>query len=184
MWRPGGGGVTLARAVSSTIKNVVLAGLLGLLGSAQMAGELLGSRSLARLAGATAASPAPGGSPHRDARRPPFSTSRVFVQWRVADGTWDAVELDAERLARLRGPGPRRALYRLALARAPELAADPERAPLVAALLAHALGGERPLLTELGVDVDAVRGDVSLQYQRGTARAGGADPIVVEVPEG
>ncbi|QDU69943.1 hypothetical protein [Engelhardtia mirabilis] len=164
------------------IEPAAIAVLLVLLGVVQMAASLVGSRPFGDGSRMLWASPAPGWSPGLGDQRIPITVSQIFLQWRGQDGEYEAVELDAERLARLRGPAPRRALYRLALARGPELVSDPSRRDEFRALLEYALCGERPLLAELGIDPASVAGEVSLQYQRVVEREDDGGPIVIEAP--
>ncbi|MEO0650297.1 MAG: hypothetical protein AAFZ65_06430, partial [Planctomycetota bacterium] len=117
------------------------------LGLAQASLDLLGATGAARAVGAWAASPAPGG-PLRRGTDLALPTTRLFVLY--DDG--EAVELDARRLAQVRGPAPRRALFRLALARGPELSGDAALAPRLEALLAYAFEPGSAVRQELGLD--------------------------------
>jgi hypothetical protein len=139
-----------------------LALALVLLGTAQMAGDLLGLRPLAGIAAATAASPAP----------QVFSAVRgleTFSSGFALDISSDAglgirTELTPELNARLRGPYNRRNVYGAALAYGPVLASDPRTRALFDAISHNALCGRAPLLRELGlggIEIDSVSVEVT-----------------------
>lgn len=127
----------------------VWAGILLVVGCLQMAGDLLGSPPLKALGAATAASPAPKVFSAVEGLET-YST-HFFLVWRDAAGREREVELTAEICARLRGPYNRRNVYGAALAYGPVLASSEEGRALLGPVLEHGLGGERPLLEELGV---------------------------------
>lgn len=152
---------------AGTHTHSILALALVVLGLAQASLDLLGATDAARTVGALACSPAPGG-PLRRATDLGLPTTRVFVLY--ADGK--ALELDPERLDSVRGPAPRRALFRLALARGPELEADPRSRARLAALLDYAFAPDSPVRAELGLDprrpIEAVQYQQALPHEAGS----------------
>jgi hypothetical protein len=144
--------------------------LLGLLGLAQMAGDLTGVRALAGLAGATAASPAP--RVFSAVRGLETFTSGFALEIRETDGSMQRVELTPALNARIRGPYNRRNVYGAALAYGPVLAADPRTRALFDAISRAALCGNAPLLDELGL----LTGKVAAVSVEVAPRAGVAAP--------
>lgn len=134
------------------------------LGLSPLVGAGVGRAAWVDLARSSAAAPVVWESPTGD-RELPHHGVQVWVQWRGADGRLAELALDAERLARLSGPPARESLVRLALTRVPELATDPSRDALLQAFLEYLLCGERRLLSELGVPLDDVHGDLALLFQ-------------------
>ena len=130
----------------------VAAGLV-VLGCLQMAAELTGVVALKGIAAATNASPAP--KVFSAVRGLETYSTRFFIEWRTPQGTVERLELTPEAASRIRGPYNRRNVYGAALAFAPVLPAT-LRDPVMHA----ALCGERPLLSELGVDVRNVNAPV------------------------
>jgi hypothetical protein len=157
----------------------LLAGALLAVGLSAVAFDLVGWEGAARWAGLTAAAPAPGG-PLRERGRFDLPTTRLFLVWRDGAGAARHRELAQAELSRLRGPARRRAVYRLALAKGPELAADPLRRPLLDALLQQGLCGDRPLWRELDLGPEVPDSALALQYQ--PVRPGSAEPLLWPVP--
>ncbi len=127
-----------------------LAGLLLLVGLAQMTGDLIGVAALKGVAAATAMSPAP--KVFSIARGLETFSTRFFIEWIDAGGNTKSVEITPQVYARMRGPYKRRNVYGAVLAYGPVLPAE-LRDPVIR----HALGGESPLLRELGIDPGAAR---------------------------
>jgi hypothetical protein len=123
-----------------------------LLGLAQMAGSLLGVPALRALAAATGASPAP--RVFSAVKGLETYSTAFFLDIVSAGGDRATVALTPERYARLRGPYNRRNVYGAMLAFGPVLATDPRTAPMFQAMLDRSLCGDRPLLRELGLNVD------------------------------
>jgi hypothetical protein len=115
------------------------AGLLLLLGLAQMAADLAGWTAVKGLASATGASPAP--KVFSAVRGLETYSTRFFLEIGTARH-----ELTPERYARLRGPYNRRNVYGAALSYAPVLP-PAMRDPV----MRRALCGEATLLRELGI---------------------------------
>jgi hypothetical protein len=137
--------------------------LLLCLGLAHMAGDMLGIPWLKGLAAATGASPAP--KVFSAVRGLETYSTRFVIEWRDAAGVTHEHALDSETYARLRGPYNRRNVYGAALAYGPVLAAEERSRALLEAVLRRGLCGERPLLAELGIPVDAVVGAPRLRYE-------------------
>lgn len=155
------------------------AGALLALGLLQMAGDLLGLPALKGLAAATNASPAP--KVFSVAKGLETYSTRFFVEYADAAGS-HSVELTAEIYARLRGPYNRRNVYGAVLAYGPVLSTDPRAKPMFESVARRALGGDAPLLRELGLATGAVRGPVRIRYEPlpGTAMEG--LPRLLEIP--
>src|SRR5205814_1100524 len=79
-------------------------------------------------------------------------STRFFIDYTDATGVARSLELTPEVNARLRGPYNRRNVYGAALAFGPVLQADPRTRPLFLAVARSALGGDAPLLRELGIE--------------------------------
>jgi len=125
------------------------AALLLALGLVRMAADLAGASSLAGLAAATGATPAPRVFSAVDGLE--TYSSRFFVEWSDSAGEIHAIELTPERYGRLDGPYNRRNTFGAALAYGPVLASHPATRPLQEAVLRHAVCDEAPLLRELGI---------------------------------
>lgn len=163
----------------------VAAWALAVFGSVGMLGYFVDSAPLKGLAAATAASPAPKvfsavqGLEHPDGDAPaarPLGTShaprrpasrvletystRFVLAWSDLAGTRRELEVTRAIYARLRGPYNRRNVYGAVLAFGPVLVTNPASRPMYESVLRYAACGDRPLLAELGLDVDAVRDPV------------------------
>lgn len=149
------------------------------LGAAQMLGDLTGLGALKAVAAATQASPAP--RVFSSVQGLETYSTRFWLCWRDAQGVAREVEVTAELSARLRGPYNRRNVYGAALAYGPVLAANAHGRPMLRAVLAYALEGERPLLEELGIDARGV-GELAVRYEALAGSTLGALPTRIEVP--
>lgn len=138
------------------------AGLL-LLGLMQMTGDLLRLPWLKGLGAATTASPAPKVFSAVKGLET-FSTC-FYLDWWDRDGVHHSLELTPEIYSRLKGPYNRRNIYGAALAYGPVLASDERTRPMLQAVLAYALTGDKPLLRELGIDPAEVAGSVRVRYE-------------------
>jgi len=153
--------------VTARVRKAALVALL-VLGFAQMTGAVLEECGAARagaalkgLAAASAASPAPKVfSSVRGLET--FSTS-FALEWDEPGGV-RCVTLTPELYARFRGPYNRRNAYGAALAYGPVLASNPATRPMLDGVLAYALGGDAPLVRELGLDASARTGPVRVVY--------------------
>jgi hypothetical protein len=135
---------------------------LGLLGLAQMAGDVLHLTPLKAIAAATVASPAP--KVFSAVRGLETYSTRFFIVW-----PGHRIEMTPEVYSRMHGPYNRRNVYGAALAYAPVL--PPElRDPV----MRRALCNGAPLLREVGVDPRAIRGTpaVVLEPLPGTSLEG------------
>ena len=124
--------------------------LLLALGLVRMGADLAGASSLAGLAAATGAAPAPKVFSAVDGLE--TYSSRFFVEWTDATGNEHSIELTPELYARLAGPYNRRNVYGAALAYGPVLAASATTRPLQEAILRHAVCDDAPLLRELRIE--------------------------------
>jgi hypothetical protein len=158
------------------------AGFLVALGLLQMTGDLLercvhknAGRALKGLGAATTASPAPKVFSRVGALET-YST-RFYVEWSDRAGVEHSLLITPEVYARLRGPYNRRNVYGAALAYGPVL---PEglRDPV----MRYALCGDAPLLRELGVDADQIRGRVHVRYEPLPGTDLGDLPHILEAP--
>jgi len=127
-------------------------------------------RAVKGIAAATAASPAPKVFTSVDGLET-FST-RFVLEWDVAGGRRSAV-LTPAMYARLLGPYWRRNTYGAALAYGPVLASRDDTSPMLESVLRYALGGEAPLVRELGLDPAARTGPIEVRYEFPT---GSPDP--------
>lgn len=123
--------------------------------------QLTGSPAIKGIAAATAASPAPkvfctaGGVET-------FST-RFALAWTDIDGVRRELAVGPVNYGRLRGPYKRRNVYGALLSYGPMLPAD-----LRDPGMAYALGGEAPLLRELGVYAEKPDAEVIYRFVDGS----------------
>jgi hypothetical protein len=143
------------------------------LGLAQMVGVLVRWPALRALAAATGASPAPRVFTSVDGLET-FSTA-FFID--VDDGARTSFPITPALYARLRGPYNRRNVYGALLAFGPVLATSPRTAPMFRSMLQRSLCGDRPLLRELGLNVDR-RARVRLRLVPVRPEAVGSLPLV------
>lgn len=155
------------------------AGLLLAVGSAQMLGDALDLDGLKALAAATHASPAP--RVFSSVRGLETYSTRFFLCWRDSGGGPRELELTPALAARLRGPYNRRNVYGAVLAYGPVLAASEHGRPMLRAVLERALGGDRPLMRELGIDPAGVS-QVALRYEALPGSSLGDLPTRIEIP--
>jgi hypothetical protein len=135
-------------------RTAIAAATLIVLGSVQMAGDLLGWPAMRALGAATHASPAPKVFTAQ-AGYETFS-ARFFIDWPDRDGTWRTLELTPEAYRGLEGPYNRRNAYGAALSYAPVLAANARTRPMLEQVTRFGFCGEAPLLRELGIPADGV----------------------------
>ena len=158
------------------------ASILLVLGLLQMTGDLLEqhvSRPIGRLlkgvAAATTASPAP--KVFSVAHGLETYSTRFFVEWTDRHGVRRSLLVTPEVYSRLHGPYNRRNVYGAALAYGPVLPAE-----LRDPVMRYALCGDAPLLRELGVNPDDVRGPVRILYEPLPGTDMGDLPRVLEAP--
>ena len=137
------------------------AGGLLVLGLLQMVGDLCGLPAVKGIAAATAASPAPKVfCSHKGLET--YST-RFFLEWEDLAGESHCLEFTPELNQKLLGPYNRRNVYGAVIAYGPVLATSPHARPMFEAVLRYALSGEAPLLREIGVDPETIRGKLRLR---------------------
>lgn len=138
-------------------------GALGLLGFAQMAGDVFRIPALKPTAAATAASPAP--KVFSTVKGLETFSTRFFVEWKDEENRDHSLEITPERYAMLRGPYNRRNVYGAVLAYAPVLASDPRTLPMVGSVSGYALCGDAPLLRELGIPEETTTRNLKIRLQ-------------------
>ncbi len=139
------------------------AALLIVLGLVRMTGDVLGWRTVAGVAAATNASPAP--KVFSAVRGLETYSTRFFLEWQDLEGAPKSLELTPESYARIRGPYNRRNVYGAAVAYGPVLASDEKTRPMFESVARHALTGDAPLLRELGIDPRSVRDGVRVRCE-------------------
>ena len=144
------------------MKSAWPAWLLLAVGLTQMTADLVGVGPVKGVAAATMLSPAP--KVFSVSRGLETYSTRFFVEWQDAEGTWTSIEVTPERCGELRGPYNRRNVYGAALAYGPVLASDEVTRPMFDAVVTYALTGDAPLLAELGIDPAQVAA-VRLRYE-------------------
>ena len=149
-------------------------------GLLQMAGDLFHLPALKGLGAATAASPAP--KVFSAVRGLETYSTRFTIEWNDRDGVLHVLSLTPEIVGRLKGPYNRRNVYGAVVSYGPVLATDPRSRAMFHASAAYALGGDAPLLRELGIDPDGVKGPVMLRYRPAAGRDMGDLPDVLEIP--
>jgi len=142
--------------------------LLLALGLSQMTADAFHLRALKGVAAATAASPAP--KVFSSVHGLETFSSRFFVEWTDRRGEFHSAQVHPENAAGMRGPYNRRNVYGAVLAYGPVLQSDPATRPMFAAVASYALCGEAPLLREVGVPTDEIRGmpRIRLEVRPGT----------------
>jgi hypothetical protein len=151
------------------MKERIAAAFLLLLGSLHMLGYAIGSERLRGVAALTCASPAP--KVFSAVKGLETYSTKFRIEWLDPFGAPQALDLKPEVYARLEGPYNRRNVYGSVLAFGPILATDPKTQAMHAAVMRHAACGDRPLLSELGIDPRTVSGKVRvvLEPRPGTA---------------
>jgi len=156
------------------------------LGLLQMSGELLtyaGAKQVGRavkaIGAATTASPAPKVfTSHRGLET--FST-QFTIEWETRDGAKQTLLLTPELYQHFRGPYNRRNVYGAVLAFGPVLLTDDITRPMFQAVSLSALGGDAPLLRELGVNPAGIAGTVRVRYEPRPGSLVADWPRVIEV---
>jgi hypothetical protein len=151
-----------------------------IVGLLQMTGDVLEKftpvgRVLKGFGAATTASPAP--KVFSAVRGLETYSTRFFLFWQDEDGQTQELELTPEVYGRLLGPYNRRNVYGAALAYGPVMPDE-----LRDSVIKFALCGKAPLLRELGVDPDRVRGKVGVRYQPLPDSDYGELPLVLTAP--
>jgi hypothetical protein len=158
------------------------AAFLLVVGLLQMTGDLLEQhvckpvgRVLKGIGAATTASPAP--KVFSAVRGLETYSTRFFVEWSDCEGVRHSLHITPEVYSRLQGPYNRRNVYGAALAYGPVLPAE-----LREPVMRFALCGDAPLLRELGVDPEDIRGPVLIRYEPLPGTDMGELPRVLEAP--
>jgi hypothetical protein len=153
---------------------------LGILGLAQITGDVLDITPLRGLAAATTASPAP--KVFSAVRGLETYSSSFFIEWQDANRADQSLELTPEVYARLKGPYNRRNAYGAVIAYGPILAADPTTQDLLESVARYALCGRAPVLRELGIEPSAVNGAVRVRIEPISTSRHENLPLVFEAP--
>ena len=122
-----------------------------MLGTAQMAGDVLHLPALKGIAAATAASPAP--KVFSQARGLETFSSAFELIVEDGGGQRRSIAITAEENARLRGPYNRRNVFGAVLAYGPVLAADPRTRPMLDAIARRTLCDSAPLIREAAIEL-------------------------------
>jgi hypothetical protein len=140
----------------------ILAALLLVVGLAQMTADLIGASSIKALAAATMLSPCPKVfTAHKGLET--YST-RFFVEYADMNDQAHSVEVTAELYGRVKGPYNRRNVFGGILSYGPVLVSDPVAKPMFETASRYAVAGNAPLLRELGIDPDTIKGPVRIRY--------------------
>ena len=134
-----------------------------ILGSAQMAGDLLHWPALKAIAAATATSPAP--RVFSAVRGYETYSTRFHVEWVDREGAQHSLLITPQVYAHLAGPYNRRNVYGAALSYGPVLASDPRTRPMLESVMQYALCGNARLLGEIGIDPANIDGKVRIRFQ-------------------
>ena len=137
-------------------------GVLGTLAVLAPIADLSGNASLKGLAAATAASPAMKVFTSHDGYET-FSP-RFHIEWSEA-GEAKALILTPAVYANLKGPYNRRNAYGAVLSYSPVLSANPVTREMHASATRYALCGDAPVLAELGIDIAAIDGPVTVRIE-------------------
>jgi len=161
------------------MRNAAAALLIGL-GLLQMIGDVLHLPAVKGIAAATTASPAP--KVFSAVRGLETFSTRHTIEWTDRQGEAHSLRLTPEVGARLRGPYNRRNVYGAVLAYGPVLKTEPRTEPMFDAVTRYAFCGDAPLLRELGIDPDQLRGPVRVRYEPRPDSDLGDLPRVLEAP--
>jgi len=156
-----------------------VAGLLAL-GLLQMTADTLHSNALKGVAAATAASPAP--RVFSSVRGLETFSSRFFVEWTDTSGRFHSMRINPEHAAGMRGPYNRRNVYGAVLAYGPVLQSDPATRPMFESVSRYALCGNAPLLQELGIPVNEIRGTPRIRLETKAGKQAGDLPLELTPP--
>ena len=165
------------------MKKYAPAALIVVVGLAQMVGRTFEWPVVAGVGMATGASPAP--KVFSSVRGLETFSTRFFLEWTEEDGQQRRVSLSPERVARLKGPYNRRNIYGAVLAYGPILSTNPATRRMFQAVMRSALGGDRPLLRELGIDTSRAAGPVRIRLEPAPGKAPDPDvPLLIEIGAG
>lgn len=141
-----------------TRRELAVAGVLIVVGCAQMTGDVLSIPLLKALGAATGASPAPKVFTAQDG----FETyaNRFYLEWDDASGNRRSLEITPQVYAGVRGPYNRRNVYGAVFSYAPVLDSNPRTRPMFRMVLERSFCGARSVLAEIGVPIDEARKSV------------------------
>lgn len=158
---------------------LIAATLLLVVGLGQMVGDLLGITPLKAICAVTQVSPLPKVfTAHKGLET--YST-KFFIEYTDVNGVAQSIEITPELYGKVGGPYNRRNVYGAVLSYGPVLVQDPKAAPMFWQIANYALGGDAPLLRELGIDPATIKGNVRVRYEPFPGADMGDWPRVLEV---
>lgn len=143
------------------MKNKIAFPLLLILGLLQMVGNLLNQPLISGIAAAFNASPHP--KVFSAAKGLETYSTDFFLEWNDTDGKSHSLQLTPTVNGKIRGPYNRRNVFGAAIAYGPVLATNEKTRPMFEAVLNYSLGGDAPLLRELGIDPSTITYPVVLR---------------------
>ena len=151
------------------MKSTLAAAALVVVGTLQMIGDVANAPAIKAAGAISHASPAPKVFTAQSG----FETfsSRFYIDWSDAAGTYRSIELTPREYRRLAGPYNRRNAYGAALSYAPVLAANPKTRAMHASVTQYAFCGDAPVLRELGIRAEDVRGPLRLRLEPREAKS-------------
>lgn len=161
------------------MRNLAAAGLV-IIGVAQMASDLARLPVIKAIAAATGAAPAP--KVFSVIKGLETFSTRFFLEWIDQSSAAHSLEFTPAVYARLRGPYNRRNVYGAVLAYGPVLITDPNAKPMFDAVSRYALCGEAPLLKELGIEPNRIRGQLRIRLEPRPGTDLGNLPKMLEPP--
>lgn len=153
---------------------------LGVVGLAQLTGDLTGLAALKGIGAATCASPAP--KVFSAVKGLETYSTTFFLEWIGRDGQAHSLKLTPELNARFRGPYNRRNIFGAVLAYGPVLVSDPRTRPMFDSVARYALCGDAPVLRELGIDPAGIAGRIRVRLEPREGSDTGSLPLVLEAP--
>ena len=150
------------------------------MGLMQMAGDVLHIPALKGIGAATEASPAP--KVFSSVRGLETFSTIFMIQWSDHSGVVHSVQITPEMYSRLRGPYNRRNVYGAVLAYGPILQSDPRTHLMFDSVATYALCGDAPLLRELGIPVQDIARNISIQSLPRTRSKVEDLPLVISPP--
>ncbi len=145
------------------MKTALITIFLVILGTFQMAGDLLGIPELKGLGFASAASPAP----KVFTAQKGFETyaNKFFIEYITNDEKPVSIEITPRIYQRLKGPYNRKNIYGAATSYGPVLASNPKTKPMLISVMQYAFCGAAPLLVELGGQAKKAGASIQVRLQ-------------------
>ncbi len=141
----------------------IAAVVLLIVGLGQMTGDLLGVTWLKAVSAVTMISPCPKVfTAHQGLET--YST-KFFIEYTDKQGTAHSIEVTPALYGQVKGQYNRRNVYGAVLSYGPVMVKDPKLAPMFWQIANFALGGDAPLLRELGIDPVTIEGNVRVRYE-------------------